>query len=393
MCQRKNEIMNKEMKIGILTQPLKDNYGGLLQAYALKEVLQSLGHEVIIIDRQKGSKSFLKDLASNIKSKLIGRKKSYEDLLSAKEKSIISQNTIAFRKKYIPKISELFTKDKDMKKLNNMGFDAFIVGSDQSWRPRYSPSIRNYFFDFAKNDKNIKRISYAVSFGVSDWEFSARDTKVCASLAKKFDAISVRENSGVKLVNDYFGMEAVHLVDPTMLLTVQHYQNIIKQENIKESDGELKVYVLDISTKKQKFINSIADKLGLKQFQIMPHKRLKNSRIDIIDDFIFPNPAKWLRGYQDAKFVIADSFHGTVFAILFNIPFLALGNERRGMARFESLLKMFELEDRLITNLDNIDVDKILEAKIDWNRVNQKIDLEKEKSLKYLSANLSTCSP
>lgn len=380
--------MGKKLKIGILTQPLHDNYGGLLQAYALKEVLQSLGHEVLIINRHGGHNSKLREIASKIKNKLIGGNVNPKAKLSIQEKALISQNTLAFRKKYIPNLSELITRDKDMKKLNNMGFDAYVVGSDQSWRPRYSPNIRNYFLDFAINEKNIKRLSYSVSFGVSDWEFNKEDTKLCASLAKRFDAISVREDSGVKLVNDYLDADAVHLVDPTMLLTTDHYIAITKQENIQKSKGNLKIYILDRTQEKQNLIDKVEKKLGLKQFQVMPNKRLQNDPVDNIHDFVYPSPAEWLKGYEDAKFVIADSFHGTLFAILFNIPFLAIGNKSRGMARFESLLKMFGLEDRLVADVTDINIDAILKQEVDWERVNMKVEQEKQKSLNFLKNNL-----
>lgn len=376
-------------KIGILTQPLHNNYGGLLQAYALKEVLISLGHEVIIINRRSGQSSQIRKIASNLKNKVTGRKIIQKVQLSNIEKNTISQNTSAFRKKYIPNLSEtVITTNNGMKRLNNMEFDAYIVGSDQSWRPRYSPAIRNYFLDFAKNQKNIKRLSYAVSFGVSDWEFNQMDTKACATLVKKFDAISVREDSGLRLINDYLGSNAVHLIDPTMLLSIDQYLKIISEEKIERSEGLLKVYILDKTEEKLNFVSYLESELNLKQFQVMPTKRLGSDSIENIEDYVYPNPAKWLRGYQDAKFVVADSFHGTVFAILFNIPFIAIGNKTRGLARFESLLKMFGLEERFVTDLKSLDIDKYIKNDIDWNSVNLILEKEKEKALNFLINNL-----
>lgn len=374
-------------KIGILTQPLHDNYGGLLQAYALKETLESLGHEVMIIDRHSHSSKF-RVIASRIKSLIIGRSINSKSKLSKKEKGLISINTLNFRQKYIPNLTQLITTDKGMLELNNMGFDAYIVGSDQCWRPRYSPKISNYFLDFAENQKDIKRIAYAASFGVSEWEFDENDGKRCSELAKKFDAISVREDSGIELVSKHFGMDAQHLVDPTMLLTKDHYIRIANEENEIESGGNLKVYVLDKTSEKQSFIDSLEKKIRLNQFQVLPKKRLTINKIEDINDFVYPNPSRWLRGYQDAKFVITDSFHGTVFSILFNIPFIALGNERRGMARFESLLKMFGLEDRLIANIDNFDINSLEHNKIDWNAVNCILDKERKKAFEFLKTNL-----
>lgn len=378
----------KSLKLGILTQPLHDNYGGLLQAYALNKVLKSLGHEVVIINRHSRPNSKLREVASNLKNKITGKHSNIKSKLRSQEKKIISQNTQAFREKYIPNLSGLITDNKGMKKLNNMGFDAYVVGSDQSWRPRYSPNIRNYFLDFAEKQKNIKRISYAVSFGVSNWEFNEKDTKICASLAKKFDAISVREDSGVKLVSDYLGMNAVHVVDPTMLLDNEHYKNITKQERINASEGNLKVYILDKTQEKLNIVKALEDKLGLKHFEVLPKKRLGLDKVEDAKDFVYPNPAQWLRGYQDAKFVVTDSFHGTAFSIMFNIPFIAIGNKRRGMARFESLLKMFGLEDRLIIDLENFDAENYTQKEIDWKNVNAILENERRKAMNFLKDNL-----
>lgn len=379
--------MKNSLKVAILTQPLHDNYGGLLQAFALKEILGSLGHEAVIIDRRGEKAKGLRKIASTIKSKLLGR-----IILSEKHRSVISKETILFREKYIPNLSELIEDNKGMYKLNAMKFDAYIVGSDQCWRPKYSPSIRNYFLDFAQQEKNIKRLSFAASFGVSDWEFSEEDTEACKEFLQKFDAISVREKSGIDLVKNYLGRnDAVHIVDPTMLLSTDQYIEIAKQEKTYVSKGNLKVYVLDQTETKMRIIRDIEEKLGLQMFQVLPEKRLGTEKVtdQNVNDFSYPNPAQWLRAYQDAKFVITDSFHGTVFAILFNIPFISIGNPTRGMARFESLLSMFELKERLIhEDLNNIDIDAIVNKEIDWVKVNKILKKEKSKALDFLNSNL-----
>src|SRR5690554_927064 len=376
------------MKIGILTQPLHNNYGGLLQAYALKETIESLGHEVIIINRRVKESSEIRRCASILKNKILGNKLSPSILLSKSDKKTISQNTIAFREKYIPNLSKLITNDREMKSLNTLGFDGYIVGSDQSWRPKYSPSIQNYFLDFAQNETNLKRLTYSVSFGVSNWEFTQLDTKACASLVKKFDAISVREDSGIELVKNYLDCEATHLVDPTMLLNKADYTKITENEKVEKSEGTLKVYVLDRTQEKMDFFSSLEAKLGLKQFQIMPDKRLNLDKVTDIKDLIYPHPAKWLKGFQDAEFVITDSFHGTVFSILYNKPFIALGNERRGMSRFTSLLKMFGLQDRLVLDLKADGAMELLEQTVDWQQVNEILRREREKAMNFLKDNL-----
>lgn len=379
------------MKIGILTQPLHNNYGGLLQAYALKEVLQSLGHEVIIINRQSKKVSTFRKYGSVVKSILIGRTIAQNVLLNESFKEEISRETRKFREKYIPNLTHLITDNEGMQDLNNMGFDAYVVGSDQCWRPRYSPSIRNYFLDFAINDNRVKRIAYAASFGVSQWEFTNEDTDVCRELLKKFNAISVREDAAIDLIKNKLGRDdAIHVLDPTMLLSKEHYNNLRESENVPASPGNLNVYVLDKTPEKEKLVRQIEAKLQLKAFEVLPVKRLNEQKVTKvnIEDFVYPYPAAWIRGFQDAKFVVTDSFHGTVFAILFNKPFLTIGNKTRGMARFISLLNRFNLSDRLIISEDEPNIEEKLKP-INYNQVNTILSKEKEKSFEFLSNSLN----
>lgn len=379
------------MKIAILTQPLLNNYGGLLQAYALKEVLKDMGHEVTIINRiSKGAPQWRK-YASIIKSIIKQRHISPNILMSQSLSDEISKETRQFRDKYFPELSELIIDQKGMKELNKIRFDAYIVGSDQCWRPRYSPAIGNYFLDFAIDDKEVRRISYAASFGVSHWEFREDNTVTCKELIKKFDAISVREDSAITLLSDYLDRpDAVHVLDPTMLLTPKQYAEIVKQENINSSAGSMKVYVLDKTPEKDNFIHRIEDKLQLKVFEVLPHKRLSDEKVTKknINEFEYPNPAQWLRGFQDAKFVVTDSFHGTVFSILHNIPFIAIGNKDRGLSRFESLLNMFGLRDRLITDFDSLNIEAYINKEIEWNKVNEILEKERDKAVRFLGENL-----
>lgn len=375
------------MKIGILTQPLHDNYGGLLQAYALKEVLKEMGHEVVIVNRSFKKLALWRKYASIAKSKITGRKLSPNILTNKSLLNEVSAHTRKFREKYFPELSDEIIDQKGMERLNSMGFDAYVVGSDQCWRPRYSPSIRNYFLDFAVNDKQVKRISYAASFGVSHWEFTEKDTSVCKELLQKFDAVSVREDSAINLLRDNLGRpDAIHVLDPTMLLRPEQYAKIVEKEQINSSAGDLKVYVLDKTSEKDNVIHIIEDKLHLKAFEVLPQKSVREKKVTKhnLDKFVYPNPALWLRGFQDARYVITDSFHGTVFSILHNIPFITIGNAERGMSRFQSLLTMFGLQDRLITDLASFDANKLIAKDIDWLQVNKILDLERKKAINFL---------
>ena len=384
--------MNKiKKKIGILTQPLHDNYGGLLQAYALKETLSKLGHEVIIINRRKVHKNKLLKIAGRARRAINLKSLRRSKAPTIDQKRMISQHTLNFIYKYIPEQSSLITKNSEMNKLNYEGFDVFIVGSDQCWRPIYSPKIENYFLDFAKKNKHVKRLSYAASFGTDSWEFTDKQTKKAKNLLKKFDAISVRENTAIDLIKKNLSRDdAVHVLDPTLLLTKDEYAKLLTDENLQPLYGNLNVYVLDKSKEKITLINEIERKLKLKKFEVLPEKRLYKDLLDKqnILKFQFPSPLLWIKGFNEADFVITDSFHGTVFSILFNVPFICLGNKHRGMARFESLLSLFNLSDRLISDFRLDNIDSLLKSDIDWSNVNKIIEQERVKSLQFITESL-----
>ena len=378
-------------KIAILTQPLHDNYGGLLQAYALKETLKSLGYSPLIVNRREAGVTPFRRKLSKLKNTLLRRPVRPNQYLNDRQKAVISEKTTGFRAKYIPELSTLVTSQRGMKRLLTQNIDAYVVGSDQCWRPRYSPCISNYFLDFAKESQGIKRVAYAASFGTAEWEFNEAETLECRDLLKLFDAVSVREDDGVALVQNHLGRsDAIHVLDPTMLLSTSAYDRITTEQKVPDSSGNLKVYVLDRNAEKEEFIQQAASKLSLELFEVMPERRVQQEKVTDanVASFKYPCPSQWLKGFQDAEFVITDSFHGTVFSILYNKPFIALGNERRGMSRFSSLLRTFGLEDRLVLDLKADGATELLEQSVDWSQVNEILDRERKKAMNFLKDNL-----
>lgn len=381
------------MKIGILTLPLRNNnYGGLLQAYALQKVLKDMGHEVWIINRVYKEPSFIRKCASLGKRFILKyifkkNKQSFFYKPTKEEKKIVATYAHQFIKSHFVHITKEITKNKDLLSLNKKEFDAFIVGSDQVWRPEYSPCVTNYFLDFVKNETKIKRIAYAASFGVSNWKLTKKQTRDCSRLAKNFDAISVREDSGIDLCREFLHVDAVQVLDPTMLLDTKDYIQLVENEG--KISSNLMTYILDKTDEKQQIINDASEKLKLSPFSVIPNKKLtKETRADI-KECIYPAATYWIRGFIDAQFVITDSFHGCVFSILFNKPFIAIGNLQRGMTRFNSLLKMFELEDRLVhvsdTNFKNLFI-----KQINWTKVNSILVAKREEAKLFLSKNLTS---
>lgn len=375
------------MKIGILTLPLQTNYGGLLQAFALQTVLKKMGHEVWNIDRKFEDQPLWIKLLSVIKRSIIKvclRKDIRVRVwTTVGEERLIARNTIRFIKENICS-TKAITSGKKFSVLNKYGFEAYIVGSDQVWRPEYTPCITNYFFDFTEKRKNTKRIAYAASFGVGSWAFTAEQTIQCASLIKQFDAVSVREDSAVALCKDYLHVDAVHLLDPTMLLKKEDYSLLVKNDKIPKSKGTLMTYVLDKSPEKSEIIKRVAVELNIIPFTVMPKSSLDEVGRSKIAECIFPPVTEWIRGFMDAEYVVTDSFHGTVFSILFNKPFIAIGNQGRGMTRFTSLLKLFKLDDRLIYSFSELSPE-LIRNPIDFENVNMILDQERSKSFSFLN--------
>lgn len=369
------------MKIGILTLPLNTNYGGIVQAYALKRTLENMGHEAIMIDHVFKPKLlplkvryliyFKRSILKYIfRKRIIVRYDKYcQEIYNYKRKEIIP-----FIDKYISK------SEFNVGSTNTSHLDAIIVGSDQVWRPAYANPIKKYFLYFVNNNDKIRKIAYAASFGTDIWEFTPQQTEECAQLVKSFDLITVREDSAIVLCREHFGVNAEHVLDPTMLLDKEDYIKIAETDNAPVSSGNLFAYILDDTIEKQNYVSDIGNKSGLVPFSIMPtDKQLEQGES-------YPAVSVWLRAFMDAQFVVTDSFHGCVFSIIFNKPFIAIGNADRGKARFDSLFRLFRLENRLVT-LSNLSMEPLYQM-INWNEVNAIREQMKEKSFSLLNKNL-----
>ncbi len=373
------------MRIGVLTLPLHNNFGGILQAYALQKVLKDFGHNVVLID-----KSRYVSLGPWYKRYPIYIKRGINRFIFGKNiivKADVEQNrflkTIAkYTEPFIEKhIRRVYTKD--FSNIRERDFDVLIVGSDQVWRPQYFFSkIENAYLEFAK-EWRIKRIAYAASFGTEEWEYTEEQTNNNAALLTKFNVVSVRESSAVQLCNDNFGVKAEQVLDPTMLLCKEDYIELFKDYNAAQSDGNLFCYILDEGEEKKSIIDCVAKEKGLKPFYV-------NSRYEDLDapleERIQQPIEKWLRAFFDAEFVITDSFHACVFSIIFNKPFIVYGNRERGLARFNSLLSIFGLEERIVSTKE--EATKAISKPINWEKVNESHRQWKEKSMSFLVNNL-----
>lgn len=372
------------MRIGIYTLPLNFNYGGILQAYALQTVLKRMGHESIVLDRPlfpfTKIKWYSRLTLRNLYRKYVQHEIPYISLPKYlyETYNITTQYTEPFITKYINRL-----KVNDYSKLSQDDYDVVLCGSDQVWRRCFQlnkKSIYNAFIDFAKN-WNVKRLSYAASFGVDYWEYSPEETEKCRELIALFDAISVRETSGVDLCSSYLGVNAVHVLDPTLLIDASDYINQLKILETPKSPGDMLVYILDENENKHVILSRIESLTGLKRFVV--NSKAENYEAPL-EDRIQPPVESWLRGFYDAKLVLTDSFHACVFSILFKKQFYVIANKNRGLARIESLLKQLNLEDRIVDEQSM----NVLNKSIDYDSVFQKLEVLRYNSFKFLKENI-----
>ncbi len=373
------------MKIALIIFRIGPSHGSILQTYALNKVLVNMGHDVTIIDRQPPIK-IVRDSMSLIKRLLFGLLGKYKGpifYLGAYSNTSMKE-LFLFISKHLSPSMKTIRSEAQVLNLNNEGYQAYIVGSDQTWRPKFVYNIYYYYLDFLQSKNKVKRIAYASSFGTSDWEYNPKETLVCKDLAMRFDAISVRENDGVNLCKTYFGVEASHVLDPTMLLTKQDYMALFDSKE--EVNKYIAFSLLDINS----FYTESLDKISA--YYNLPIKRLNSRSNDIRskNDCIEPSIEAWLSGIYNAEFVVTDSFHATVFCIIFNKPFITLINSRRGISRISSLLGLFGLNNRCVKNICDIEKLQLSNSivDIDWNNVNVKLSLQREYSLNWLKTAL-----
>lgn len=373
------------MRIGIITIPFNNNYGGYLQSYALLSILKQMGHDPTIIMRRHNIrptsvffrlKFFLKGLLKTLR-----KVKPYTCIYNV-EAAFRQQgyNMLPFAAKYIvPQTKYIYTTD-DLRQECNGKFDVYVVGSDQVWRSIYVPGIiGNMFLDFT-DGWDVKRIAYAASFGTDTPEYTDAEKITCGELIKKFDAVAVRENSGLKVLKNFqWQVKNPQVVlDPTLLLKKEDYNKILPNDK-SPATGKIFCYLLNRSEDAAKSISRIIQQLNKHVYEIVDIQK---------DGIVLPSIETWLTAIRDADFVITDSFHGTVFSILFNKSFVVYVNRTRGACRFADLLRQFGLENHIIG--DDIDLNCVFNT--DWAEVNNLVAEKRSQSKLFIYNSLSKLS-
>jgi len=380
-------------KVLITTLPLNANYGGILQAYALQRVVCDLGFRPVT------DTSRPKPLLKRLRWRLLRHPYRWVRMASPAR---VDQDWRISRRVTAPLRAFIARNIKTGLFMETGGtpsgrarlakrFRTFVVGSDQVWRASYA-NIPAQFLDVLEPIQvdRPRRISFAASFGVDDIaEYSSDDRSRAAALIRRFDAVSVREKSGVRICRDEFGVRAEHHVDPTMLLTADDYLKLVSHAGGATSPaaGRLLTYRLDANDEVRRVEGVLSERLDLRPLELLtPWPPSHRAYAAKPAEFVMPSVEHWLASFASADFVVTDSFHGCVFSILFNRPFVVYANAERGAARFDSLLGVFGLEHHRVGAESPLIDERVFTP--DWTRVNGVLDTERARGLSYLRAYL-----
>lgn len=363
-------------KIGIVTFHNTDNYGAELQAYALQEkVKEIVPAEVKIIDYRN------KYLEKNYKLFSIKGENLKLKIRSLIGNIIYLKNNICRRKsfyKYRKENFDLTSKYKSEKKIKEdyPKFDIYITGSDQVWNPNIVGDLSDvYTLNFGSN--NIKRISYAASIGLN----SINDTyrKVYSDKLKCLDKISVREKNAKDMLSQIINKNIEVVVDPTLLLTKNEWNTKIgRLDNRLENEKYILAYVVAPDKEYTKIVNQLSKKTGLK----IIHFGKKDIYENIQKSAYTEGPLEFINYIKNAEYVVATSFHATVFSIIFNKKFFIVPH-RNTSSRVTDLLEKLDLNNRVFYSSDEFEkIDYDIE--IDWQEIEKLLDVERKKSINWL---------
>ena len=362
-------------KVGIITLHRVVNYGSVLQTYALQTKIQKLGYKVEIID-------YYPD-----RLHLLGMEKRIKNKGKLFEKNIFIRNFARviifpsylirfkvfknFLKKYINLTKKVYYSENDLNSAS-FDYDIYCTGSDQVWNCGWNEKFDYpYYLSFAPDDK--KKIAYAASFGKS--KLDSNEISETKKYLKRYDSISLREKSGVDIVNGLGVKNSVNVVDPTLLLNGNEWRKI--SSNKYKNEKYILVYNLNRNKKIDRYAENLSKKTGLKikflSYQL--HEFYKHGQI-----VCNPKVEDFLALIDNAEFVITDSFHATAFSINFHTQFVIVYPEKYS-TRLQSILEITGLENRVAKDENDLD---ITNKKINYKEVDTKLDKERTKSFEWL---------
>ena len=258
--------------------------------------------------------------------------------------------------------------------INENDFDILMVNSDQTWKKGIDNFYDVAFLKFAENWKKTK-FTYGASLGVEKWEYNKSEEKIAKHLLQNFTGLSVRENSAVKLIEKHLGFKVQFVLDPTFLINKKYYLNLINNFkssifNHKNNNKYIFSYILRKPGKIKKYLSYVESILQTKIF----HLTINNK--NQVKEFLY--------GIVNCKAVITNSFHGTVFSIIFKKPFISF-QQKVNDSRFNNLDEIFNIKNRIF-NADSIPPVSLLKQPLIINET--KLSLLKMQSISFLKKNL-----
>ena len=329
------------------------NFGSHLTYYALYSVL-----------KEKGWKVLMAGCPQNAAYKSMGLPEYFKDLPYDKTE-----------------MCRQFTDRLDMRVLNTYA-DTFIIGSDQLWYPPLYRYFGNFaFLDFIYEGK--KKIAFATSFGHTEWQGEEYERAEIEFLLKRFDAISVRETSGVNICRNLFNVSAEWVLDPVFLCKREIYSLLAEKSYFIPTKKYIAAYILDCDNTKAQHLEAVASKMGCELrilFDPNGNKKL-DSKWTVEENFHVEDWIKWI---QDSEYVITDSFHGMCVALMLEKNFVVVKNKRRGEARFNDYGKKLGIADRLFDSFLELKTNYDILNSIDYISINSILSKEKARSLEWL---------
>lgn len=354
------------MKVGILTFHWANNYGAVLQAYALVNALKKRGHSVRFID-----------YAPRGQRLSWWRGWGFQSGKEMPARTMWRLRFEWFRRCHIPTTRSCRSK-KDLQVIAK-NFDAIIVGSDQVWNGHIADAFESaYFLDFLE-DQRCRRISYAACFG--DPNQPPETIAKAGELLKRFQFLSVRNEMSARLVESLTGKRPEVVLDPTLM---HDYAEFLRPR--RHEKGYIAVYYLAHQhlSLGLDVLSILKERVGLPVILIGAdaHASWAERRI------LSAGPLQWLRILSGASFICTDSFHSTVFATNFRKPFIVWAGYRP--ARIQDFLSSCGLDDRMITRADESNIDRIVENEIDYEALSRRLEPHRSRSMAFLDRALSS---
>lgn len=372
------------MKIAILTWLYNGNYGTLLQAYALQSFLKREGYDVSNINYKPSAIEKAKNLIKCHNSFSLFKEK-FDGYLSKKQgqPELLCQRNKAFEQ-FLSKnfnLTKQYSKPNELTELSGK-YDAYICGSDQIWSPMLLNPV--YYFNFLS--ENERRYAYACSFGVS--EIPSKKMKIIREYLEKFVEISVREKTGVKIVKTLIGKNVPMNVDPTLLLEYEEWNELAVGPRI---NGRY-VFAYFLSSKKsyEEIANRVAQKYNCELVLVPTQKEHYKFNGTIIQN---AGPCEWLGLVKNSCAVVTDSFHGSIFSLIFKKDFYVTKRFDDASVKFQNsriytLLETYGCEDCMVSEIQDIDK----KHDFNWEALHRRMKINASASREWLNTCLKGVS-